>query len=91
MPALCSITFVNITMKTLMKTLMKTGSEQKLIMNVSFNLKQFQTGIENINEDRVRAEVDYECQFQPETIPDRHRSDCNKITVEGVLTTYFDP
>ena len=50
---------------------------------------------ETISEDRVRAAIDYDRNFQPSAVTGSgYRSDCNEAEgkrVRGVLTKYFDP
>ena len=49
---------------------------------------------ESISEDRVRASVTYDRDFQPDTVRNRYLTDCNESEgkrVRKVLTVYFDP
>ena len=49
---------------------------------------------ESINDETVRKAIYYDCEFQPETVPNRYMTDSNEIEgkrIRRILTDYFDP
>ncbi len=49
---------------------------------------------ETVNADTIRSTINYEREFQPETVNNRYLTDCNETEgkrIRRILTKYFDP
>ena len=49
---------------------------------------------ESVNGETVRSTINYDREFQPQTIANRYITDCNETEgkrIRKILTNYFDP